>query len=151
MFPYLCKRFLCLALASVAAFVCLVSVYASRACKLSLLQGERTFYLCSPSSQAVQTKTPAFFELTHVHGESVVLEIPAEAWRGDTDAFAWEIGGRYGASYLFCEKARDVTSYYFYAPALYTGVVINGQCVNLHVAVSTTQCTVGSPLIFGGF
>ena len=58
---------------------------------------------------------------------------------------------RYGARLLFCERAGDVVNYYYSAPALGGGVWLEGQPVNLHVAVRGQGACIGSPLIFGGY
>ena len=151
MLGYVCKRFVALSVSVVFALVCFVGVYAGNFCRLSALKGARTFYLYSASSQAVQTDSVPFLSLREVLGESVRFEISALELQTDEDAFALGIGGRYEAKFLFREHTGGVTSYYFYAPALYEGVAIEGRTVNLQVAVSQTRCVVGSPIIFGGF
>ena len=145
------KRIFALTLAlfiSALAFTFLRGAYA---CKLCAISGERTFYLYTPSSQAVFKRLPSVLELNQIQGESVSFAIEEGKWRGDTDAFAWEIGGYFGASFVFSETACGVTSYYFYADGLYTGVQTQAGLVNLQVAVSGECCAVGSPMIFGGF
>ena len=42
-------------------------------------------------------------------------------------------------------------NYYYSAPALGGGVWLEGQPVNLHVAVRGQGACIGSPLIFGGY
>lgn len=62
-----------------------------------------------------------------------------------------EIKERFSAELLFTEEACGVVNYYLYSPMLGGGVLLCGQTVNLHVAVSGEQTAAGTPLIFGGF
>lgn len=57
----------------------------------------------------------------------------------------------YGAQLLFCERAGDVTNYYYYSPRLGGCVYVAGFAVNLHVALRGEGGCAGSPLIFGGY
>ena len=111
------------------------------------IQGDRTFYLYSDSSQALQTQTLRLDELDNVCGESVRFSVV----EGERDMLAESIAKRYGARILFQEEACGVTSYYCYAPKLLGGVMLAGEKVNLHIAVGEEQAAVGSPIIFGGF
>ena len=62
-----------------------------------------------------------------------------------------EILAQYGATLTYTETLDGVTSYYAITPNLYGGVLINGNKINLHIAISENQCVVGTPVIFGGF
>jgi hypothetical protein len=42
-------------------------------------------------------------------------------------------------------------SYYAFSPNLPNGTQVQGKKINLHIAVSAERCTVGTPIIFGGF
>ena len=75
---------------------------------------------------------------------TVSPELPSQE-----DAFAQ--AEKYGAKFLFSERAAEVTNYYYYSPRLCGGVEIGGALVNLHVAVRGEGASVGSPLIFGGY
>lgn len=52
---------------------------------------------------------------------------------------------------LFVEYAAGITNYYGYSPRLSGGVTVNGERVNVHVAVSDRGSAIGTPIIFGGF
>jgi hypothetical protein len=67
------------------------------------------------------------------------------------EEIAREIADKYGAKILFMEEAAGVLSFYCYTSAWDNGVAVNGQTVNLHIAVAETQCAVGTPIIFDGF
>lgn len=65
------------------------------------------------------------------------------------DAFAQ--ADRYGARLLFTERAGDVINYYYSAPSLGGGVLLEGRAVNLHIAVRGGGAAIGTPIIFGGY
>ena len=103
-----------------------------------------TFYTGANSSAlAVSSEFPALDKLLlgEVKGESVQYS----GNRLD------ELTQKYRAKLLFTEESCGVTNYYFYSPVLGGGVLLNGQPVNLHIAVSAEKTVAGTPLIFGGF
>ena len=108
---------------------------------LSTLTGERTYYLNSPSSQAVCVRSLGVKDIFRVRGQSVRLDIPLAPT---------EIAERYGASLVKTERTGDIVSYYYRVSGR-GGVCVDGEIVNLHIAVSPTQTMVGAPLIFGGY
>ena len=116
------------------------------ASKFAQIQGERTFYLDSRSSQALAVSELTWQDLFRVKGESVRF-----AFSGDTEAKAQALLRQYGAEVLFVEEAGDTLSYYCYTPRFGTGVLVNGVWVNLHLAISAERMALGYPLIFGGF
>ncbi len=77
--------------------------------------------------------------------------VTGESARYESAESAFAQAERYGAKLLFCERAAEVTNYYYYSPRLCGGVEIGGALVNLHVAVRGAGASVGSPLIFGGY
>ena len=77
--------------------------------------------------------------------------VTGESARYESAESAFAQAERYGAKLLFCERAAEVTNYYYYSPRLCGGVKIGGALVNLHVAVRGEGASVGSPLIFGGY
>lgn len=100
-------------------------------------------YAGTSSAPCVQTEQP-FLDILRmggVRGESVRYE-------GDLSG---ELMRTFHASLLFTEKADGVMNYYLYAPELGDCVEINGERVNLHIAVRGGRTAVGTPLIFGGF
>ena len=113
-------------------------------------EGNYTFYLYSPSSQAKIVTCPSafaavykFFHQADLTGESVVYK----------NADAQALQEKYLAKTLFSETVGDTVNYYCYSPALGAGVTLSVREVNLHLAVNTTngRTAVGTPLIFGGF
>ena len=111
------------------------------------IRGAHTFYLDSPSSQALTKTTLSFSDLPRVNGESVVFSLQNQ----NPDTLVNEIAAQYRAQILFTERAGDTTSYYCYSRELGRGVMLCGVPVNLHIALSTERAAVGTPLIFGGF
>ena len=103
-----------------------------------------TFYMGANSSAlAISSDFPAFdkLRLGEVKGESV-------QYAGNR---LDELKTKYRAKLLFTEEACGIINYYFYSPVLKSGVLLNGQPVNLHIAVSAEKTVAGTPLIFGGF
>ncbi len=121
-------------------------LFAGNLCKLKDIDGKRTFYLYSASSQATQVQTLRFEDLFSVKGESVRFALVE-----DGRTTAEDILSRYDATVCLEERVDGVTSYYAVSPRLGVGVRVGEYTVNLHVAVSTEECVVGSPIIFGGF
>ena len=142
------KRFLSTAFALCVMCACAFLFLCQNACKLNKLQGERTFYLQTSSSQARQTERLKPLDIFFVQGESVQLSLTQEE---QTNALVQEILKEYNAVLVSVENACGVISYYAFSPDLYQGVVIEGEKVNLHIAVRKTEVAVGSPIIFGGF
>ncbi len=58
---------------------------------------------------------------------------------------------KYRARVVFKSFQNGMTEYYCYSFALCGGLRVNGQLVNLHVAVAEYGYSVGTPLIFGGY
>lgn len=128
--------------AAIALFVFL-SFSAFSVCKLSAIEGEKTFFLDSASSQGVRATELSPFQLFRVKGESVCIK---------TDENTLErILSLYDAKVRFTEKVSGVTSYYCYTEKWSNGIMINGVKINLHIAVGESQTFVGTPIIFGGY
>ena len=106
-------------------------------------KGERyEFYTGTSSEDIVLASSP--FEklfLTGIKGESV-------RYQGDR---VEALLARFHAAVLFTEEAAGVTNYYCYSPVLQGCVRLNGERVNLHIAVSGNNTAAGTPVIFGGF
>ncbi len=143
MFFWRCGQFLKSAGAVLLTATMLLLVWSSSLLRFPDLQGERRFYLGSTSSQATEKDRLDIADLPLVRGESISLV------GGET--LAAELMEKYGAKLLFCEETADVVSYYCYSARWTDGVVVQGQFVNLHIALSEERCVVGSPLIFGSF
>jgi len=62
-----------------------------------------------------------------------------------------EIMEQFNAKIMFCENINNINNYYAYSEKIENYIVLNGEKVNLHIAVSIDKTTVGSPIIFGGY
>ena len=135
----------------IVAVVSIITVggllWASNLCKFKEIDGMRTFYLHSSSSQAQQVSTLRFEDIFSVKGESVRFARCDE----EESALVNGILEKYGATLIFSEQVDGVTSYYATTHAFSSGILLNGCKINLHVAVGKTECVVGTPMIFGGF
>ncbi len=125
---------------AVSALVALF-VWAMGATRFSAVEGERRFYLDSPSSQAKREESLSLFDIARVRGESLSLS----AKEGE------EMIAALSAKVLFIEEIGETRAYYCYTPKYHGGVLIGEYLVNLQVAVTMERCVVGSPIIFGGF
>ena len=137
--------------AVISAFVCVCVVggmlWASGLCKLKAIDGTRTFYLYSASSQAMAVSTLTFEQIFSVKGESVRFPL-----NGKTPEETVEnVLSLYGATLVYKEEISGTTSYYAYTPRFSNKVLLGGKKINLHVAVNAQDCVVGCPIIFGGF
>ena len=151
------QNFIKLSLALIFAIGAFFCVKAAHISKLSFLPGERAYYLDSASSQSlIKTKLTAW-DLFRVKGESVSFTLNLTEETGEkeeTEAkedFARALVSRYGGEILFKEEVCGTVSYYAYIPTWGQGITLYGKQVNLHIAVSESQCKVGTPIIFGGF
>ncbi len=97
----------------------------------------------SSSAQQIFSQNPALDKLTlgNIKGESAEYD-------GNR---LQEIVKTFQARLVFCEEACGVKNYYFYSERLSSAVYLNGEAVNLHVALRESSTAVGSPLIFGGY
>ena len=143
-----------IALLSALLIACTVffGVRLTNALSLSSLAGEHTYYTYSASSQAQIQKQLTGTDFLHVQGESVQVSL-TEMDKQNLHAYAQTLCKRYKARIVCVEQTGDVVSYYAYSPMLKGSVVVAGKKVNFHVAFGTDniRCTVGTPLIFGGF
>ena len=126
-------------------FSVLFCVACLRCIRFSDIEGERTLYLYSPSSQAVMKGDIAPLDLFFVKGESVSFSCE------DRESVLENVLQAYGGEILFEEGAGDSHSYYCFTKKWTDGVILNGQFVNLHIAFNGECCTIGVPMIFGGF
>ncbi len=149
MFFWRLKNFLLTMTAVVFALVVFFAVKIGNVCKLQDIEGERTFYLNSSSSQALQVQTLRLSELFSVTGESVCFAVKNSAHT--SMELVKSVAEHYDAEILFSESVCGVSSYYAYTPAWKEFVVINGQAVNLQIAIQGSRCVVGTPIVFGGF
>lgn len=122
-------------------------VWASNLCKLKDIEGKRAFYLYSASSQAKIVENLRFEHLFSIKGESVRFAVT----KYERETVAENVLKKYGAQLVFVEQTGETVCYYGITPRFGQGVLVNGKSVNVHVAVSQTECIVGYPIIFGGF
>jgi hypothetical protein len=116
--------------------------------KFEDLQGERVFYLDSASSQGLLKDKISWLDFPRVRGESVRYSRQEQTSNEEILRFIVE---KYHATVLFSEEVDGVVSYYCYTDEWTDHVRVEDKKVNLHVAISTAQCVVGAPIIFGGF
>lgn len=148
MFWFRLKNFISTLAAFLTAAVILVGIWGARISRLSGIDGERIFYLYSASSQGLRAEELRVKDFPNVKGESVRFQLDGAT---DTETLAKELAEKYGAEILFTETACGITSFYCYTDRWTDGVTVNGEAVNLHIAVGKTQCAVGTPIIFDGF
>ena len=110
----------------------------------------REYYLYSPSSQAYIAQTYGVEEMFSVTGECAKYTFDA---RAQAERFIQSLQKEWGAKVRFVEEVCGITSYYCYSPRLFGGVCLQGQAVNLHIAVKADgrSVAVASPIIFGGY
>ena len=153
MFIYRLKNCICVALALVFSLFIGVSVKTANVSRLSALEGARTFFLDSASSQALMKTELILSDLNKVKGECVSFAL--DTYEGGryalSDDIASAIAEEFDAKILLREACAGVTSYYCYTPRWGDTILIENQPINLHVAVSNERCAVGAPIIFGGF
>ena len=135
-------------IAYMVACILAVLVFLFNAFPLSAIEGEHTYYLYSPSSQAKIKSTLDVKDALFIKGESVCFSKPDGK---ESKAIAHEIARCFDATIVVEEYASGVMSYYAFSPRFIGGMMVQGVKVNLHIAISNTSCVVGSPIIFGGF
>ena len=151
------KNFLCALFSCCLCFVIGFFFYAGNACALSALEGERCFYLDSPSSQGLRKTELEFVDLPRVKGESVTFSLlefegGRYALNEETRAMlAKKIAEKFDAEIFVEERLRERVSYYGYSKRLSGGIWVEGKIVNLHIALGEEVCSVGTPIIFDGF
>ena len=142
------NNFIKLTLALILSLAFCFCAKAAHLSRLSFLQGERTYYLDSASSQSLTKSKLAAWDIFRVQGESVCFTIVEREEKG---VFARTLVEKLGGAILFIEEMDNTISFYAYIPTWGSGISINERKVNLHIAVSGENCKVGTPIIFGGF
>ena len=147
------RNFSCTCLALAIALSCCILVKSVNCTRLADIQGIRTYFLDSASSQGLQKNSLSLFDLARVKGESVQTELSAytDSRVLSKEEIAEEIARKYQAEILFREEVNGIVCYYAYVSAWSDSVWLYGQKVNLHVAVGETCLSVGTPMIFGGY
>lgn len=147
------KNFICVSLSCLFCLLLGVGVKAANVSRLSALKGERTYFLDSASSQGLSKTELSFAELGRVKGECVQFDL--QAYEGGRYATNEEIVQsllrKFQAKTRFVEEVNGTVSYYAYTPLWQDGLILRGERVNLHIAISSSYCVVGTPVIFGGY
>lgn len=153
MFLYHLKNFIVTAF---AFFICLAMAFfvkVGAVTKLSALTGERVYFLHSASSQGLKKTELALRDLDKVKGECVRFD--RKDYEGgryaSKEEMARAIAEKFHAEIRVVEEVLGVTSYYCYVSAWTEELFVDGQAVNLHIALSKEECVVGTPIIFDGF
>ena len=139
------KNFIGTVMALIVALGVLFFAQSLQIVRFAGLEGRRSFYLKSSSSQAVIKESIFPWEFFDVEGESVLF--PCE----NREETLSQLLQKYNAEILFEEHAGGSVSYYCLTKKWTDGIKIDGMFVNLHVAFNGAYCAVGSPIIFGGF
>jgi hypothetical protein len=142
------KNFISTVCALALSGVFVIGLYVKRVVKFEDLQGERVFYLDSASSQGLLKDKISWLDFPRVRGESVRYSRQEQT---SNEEILRSIVEKYHATVLFSEEVDGVVSYYCYTDEWTDHVRVEDKKVNLHVAISTAQCVVGAPIIFGGF
>ncbi len=141
------------ALIFVAIVFCFL--WAANISRFSSLEGERIFYLQSASSQGLRTEKLTLRDFPNIRGESVRFYVSqqTEMTEKEAEKIAEAIAKEYGAVILFTEKAANIKSYYAHTLRWFDGVMLEGEKVNLHIAINmeSGMGAVGSPIIFDGY
>ena len=145
MFFWRLKNFISTVVALILALSFLLSVQSLQISRFAGLEGKRSFYLKSPSSQAVVKESLTPWEFFELEGESILFPCT------DREETLLKILQNHGAEILFAESAGGSISYYCRTKKWTDGIKIDGVFVNLHVAFNGEFCAVGAPIIFGGF
>ncbi len=138
-------RFVKLSIAALSAAFILFAI-AALPDKICFNGGDNYVFYCGTSSsdckiiRADNNAGVTRLFLKNVCGESAEFE------KLDIDEFLKKVGGQV----LFTESAAGITSYYCSARLPYS-VVLDGEKINLHIAVCENSIKVGSPIIFGGY
>ena len=84
--------------------------------------------------------------------ESVFIgRIYGESFKADKNFDAGKLVDRFNAKLVKVEVVNGIENYYYYSPKIKYKKQLFGERVNIHVAVTKTQITIGSPIIFGSF
>ncbi len=129
----------------------IIVLSASLVLVLTLLNNPPAFIGFS-ESRAVYTGTSSnshFKEYPHL---ACVNKIKGESCKIPTSEFNMEEFTEYfSAKKVRTEAVAETVSYYFVSPKLKNYVLINGQKINLHIAINNEYVVIGSPVIYGGY
>ena len=153
MFVYRLKNFICVVLAVLFCLFFAVGVKGVAVTRLAEIEGKRTYFLDSASSQGLRKEVLSISDLARVKGECVSTEISVyDGGRYLTnEEIAVEIATRFGAEILITEEVDGVLSYYAYTQKWKDGLYIDDKKINLHIAIGGGYIKVGTPIIFDGF
>lgn len=106
---------------------------------------EFEIYLVSSSSTAVMVKTDCvdYGFYTDIKGESCRVNVD--------NVTVEDILKKFDARVVFTETTEECVNYYAYSDNIKYRKTLNGKIINLHVSLSDSSITIGSPMIFGSF
>ena len=107
-------------------------------------EGDKEYYLYTPSSNAQIKNDVNLSDLPFIRGERVILS------NLSSEDLA-SILARYSANVIKEEEFLGGVSYYCYSPKLEGGIMIDGEVVNLQIAIKKDSVVLGTPIIFGGY
>lgn len=113
-------------------------------------EGQKEYYLYSPSSQSVIKSSLTLSDLPFLRGESIWLDREGKSTL-ECEALVAELLAQYEAEVLKKEEFADGVSYYCYSEKLKKGIILDGVTVNLHLVVKENCIALGTPVIFGGY
>ena len=106
----------------------------------------RTYFVNSPTCFAREKSALQPIDLAYVQGEKVTY-----ACEGESEQFVRALLQDLSAQVLWTEEVDGVFSYYASSKKMGRQVFVDGQIVNLHIAVQGDRVVVGVPIIFGGY
>jgi hypothetical protein len=105
------------------------------------------YYLDSAILQGLRKEELTLLDFARIEGESVRFALNGE----NEQALVERVTGMYNAKVLFVEESSGERSYYCYTSAWNNALQLQGERVNLHIAVREESCVVGTPIVFDGF
>ena len=97
----------------------------------------------SSSKSILKVDSESYKFIIGVKGESACLE---------SEGFNLaEFLDMVGARLVFSEQLSGVTCYYAYSPKIKYLESVNGNLINVHIAVTKSYVKVGAPIIYGSF
>ena len=138
----MCKK---IALCLICVLVLSLTIFTNKTPIFKGYASDFELYLNSPSSSAniVTANAVTFIKYKNVCGESFNVdknEFDLQKFLSD-----------FCASLIYTEELEHGVSYYLYSKKIKYRTTLFGSIINLHVFVSDSSITIGSPLILGSF
>ncbi len=119
-------------------------------------KGQYTFYLYSQSSNAeiitvnAKKAKEQIKSLKDIKGQSIFLDYSLIDEQSCLNWASEQIASK-NATLVFTEEGEWGKNEYYYSPLIASFCIINGNRINLHVAVNEKGISIGSPLLFGSY